>query len=107
MRYAKRRWGWYATLLDRKKFKVKLLHFRSDHSCSMQRHNARSELWLCLYGNGVMDGDVRNAKLVNPGDWILVDCGRWHQFKAREKTLFIEVQFGLRCEEDDIERKNG
>jgi mannose-1-phosphate guanylyltransferase/mannose-6-phosphate isomerase len=106
MRFVRRTWGRYLTLLSRERFKLKLLHFLAGKSCSMQRHHARSELWLCLYGDGIMDGDTRNSYGITKGNWGLVDTGRWHRFTAVKPTLILEVQFGARCEEDDIERKD-
>lgn len=107
MMIVKRKWGWYLDLLRRKEFKVKLLRFRAGRSCSMQKHSARSELWLCLGGEGIMDGDPGNSYGVEKGDWALIDTGRWHRFSALRPTWFLEIQFGARCEEDDIVRKNG
>lgn len=105
MRLKKHKWGHAVTLLDRKWFKVKLLRFRASKSCSMQRHSMRSELWLFLAGEGIMDGDNRNSYGVLPGEFSLIDANRWHRFHAIKPTWVLECQFGSRCDEKDIERK--
>lgn len=107
MRFARRKWGQYLTLISGGRFKVKLLRFRGGCACSLQRHTARSELWLCLYGEGIMNGDERNSYGITKGNWGLIDTGRWHKFTALRPTMILEIQFGARCEEDDIERKDG
>lgn len=105
MRFCRRTWGHYLTILDREHFKLKLLRFKSGKACSMQKHDKRSELWMVLGGDGIMDGDGRNTRGVLGGDFILVDCRRWHRFTACKPTWVLEAQFGETCEEMDIERK--
>lgn len=100
----KRRWGWYQTLLKGKQFKVKLLYFEKDKSISMQKHNHRSELWLFIFGHGLMNVSKNVQHLVHKGESVTVPRGQWHRFIAKEPTLVLEVQYGGHCSERDIQR---
>lgn len=99
----KRSWGWYWTLWSAKYFKVKFLLFKRGHYCSMQRHKDRSELWLVIFGNGDMEGDFFNPQF-NKGDWHSVAPQSLHRFCAHKLSLILEIQYGVSCREDDIER---
>lgn len=92
-------WGWYFTLISAAHFKVKLLRFNKGAACSNQRHTHRSELWLFLSGKGNLSGLE-----VSRGQFALVSEHAWHQYRAATKTLVLEIQFGEKCEESDIER---
>lgn len=102
-RIVRRSWGYYITLLDRKHFKVKILRFRAGHSCSLQYHKYRYELWLFLKGSGAFRrGKEREA--VGEGDYKSV--GRWveHKYFADKPTTVLEIQYGSICDEQDIVR---
>lgn len=103
MRYVKRSWGYYITLLDRKRFKVKLLRFKHGHSCSSQYHKGRNELWLFLTGGGHFElGDNGLAKIA--GEYVNVPRGMLHRFTADDYTWVLEIQYGDKCDEADIVR---
>lgn len=101
MRFAKRPWGWWLVLLNRKHFKIKLLRFKAGGKLSMQRHQYRHELWLFLSGRGFMHRSTPPVA----GDAVLIRSNTWHQYKAMTKTWVIEIQYGDKCDESDIERK--
>jgi len=107
----KRKWGYYLTLISREHFKVKLLWFRSGDNCSMQRHKYRNEVWCFLYGLGAMLRSVNGKsgsiemKHVGGGHCSDVPVDTWHQYRAYRNTLVLEIQYGEKCAEDDIERK--
>lgn len=95
------------TLLKGKHFKVKLLYFKEGGEISRQRHKMREELWLFVFGRGILS--QRNEERLAThepvvGDYIVVDKGVWHHFKADEPTLVLEIQYGDKCSERDIER---
>lgn len=107
MEFSRRKWGWYLTLIDRKYFKVKILRFRQHAFCSMQKHKLRDEMWLFLSGRGclVQKEDGRQAThFPVMGDFIEVLRGHWHQFTAYRPTTVLEIQYGDKCDEGDIER---
>jgi mannose-6-phosphate isomerase-like protein (cupin superfamily) len=103
-----RKWGWYATLFSGRLFKVKLLYFKKGHSCSMQRHFKRNELWCFLFGEGNLltrFGNLSSNYQVISGSYEEVRCLVWHKYIAKQRTLVLEIQTGL-CDESDIERVN-
>lgn len=83
-----RTWGWYLTLLDRKHFKVKLLRFRAASRMSRQYHNLRNELWLFL----------------NTGEFREIPARKLHTYRPRKTTYVLEIQYGEKCDEEDIVR---
>mgnify|MGYP003660114658 CR=1 FL=1 len=101
MQFAKRPWGFWLTLYKGKHFKIKLIRFKIGKSLSLQRHEYRSELWVFLSGKGVM----LNAGAVHKGDYAFIQQGAWHKFIAGANTWVLEIQYGEKCEEIDIERK--
>lgn len=102
-RFVRRKWGWYLVLLDRKHFKVKLLKFYDGKSCSMQKHYKRNELWLWLYGAGELETED-SVLGMKSGQFMTIPKECWHQYKADKETMILEIQYGERCEEEDIVR---
>lgn len=90
-RIVRRSWGFYITLIDRWQFKVKLLRFKKGGKLSKQYHTHRAELWLFLSG--------RNA-----GNWAHIEREEIHTYYATIKTWVLEIQYGEKCEEEDIVR---
>lgn len=99
MRFVKRKWGYYFTLLSYKHFKVKLLWFRRGGECSRQYHQKRSELWLFLKGTGWL-----NSGMITKGFYYSIPVGETHKYKAIFPTLILEIQYGELCDEGDIVR---
>lgn len=99
-------WGWYFVLYSGAQFKIKLLYFKPSGKISYQLHNNRSELWLFLFGRGLMRAGLNQYFLRQKGETYLVNKGHWHQYKAHRKTLVLEIQFGGACNEDDIIRNH-
>jgi mannose-6-phosphate isomerase-like protein (cupin superfamily) len=85
-----RTWGWYLVLLNRKRFKVKLLRFNGKRRMSRQYHKFRNELWLFLTG-------------AHKGTWRKHHKRKEHTYTG-DKALVIEIQYGSKCEESDIVR---
>lgn len=103
MRFVRRPWGWWLVLLDRPRFKVKLLKFVSGRSLSLQYHNHRNELWLFLKGEGNFWLDKDN-QYCRGGEFRLVDVAKLHKYRATTNTYVLEIQYGERCFEEDIVR---
>lgn len=100
----KRSWGHYLTLISRAHFKVKLLRFHRNGELSMQRHRYRSELWCFLSGGGIMIKSGSWSMAVSAGIHYLAQEKEWHKFVASRTTWVLEIQYGERCVEEDIER---
>jgi hypothetical protein len=88
MQFVRRSWGWYFVILSRKNFKIKLLKFKRGGALSVQRHNFRKELWLFL-----KEGSFRE-----------IQVGEVHTYYCVTPAYILEIQYGERCEESDIER---
>ena len=104
MRLVKRKWGWYLTLLDREHFKVKLLWFREGGEISEQKHEYRDESWLFIKGYGILRHKLIDNHSVAEGSRFKIKRNEWHHFKAKVRTLVLEIQYGEKCIEEDIIR---
>jgi len=105
------RWGFYRVLDDKDVFKTKELVIDPDKSLSDQRHKYRTEHWYVLKGKLCMitedySGDMKST-IMKPHDTMVIDSGTWHKAISvgDEPCHVIEIQFGERCEETDIERR--
>lgn len=90
-RFIHRKWGWYFVLLNRERFKVKILRFKSGGKLSKQYHRKRNELWLFLNGK-------------HSGTWRYFPAGAVHTYYAAKATYVLEIQYGECCVEEDIIR---
>jgi cytidyltransferase-like protein len=107
-----RTWGWYRVLDDQKGYKVKELIIEPGKGLSMQRHFLRSEHWYVLKGECRLKteynsiGDTRTLTELTNG--YIIAQGVWHQAtNLTDKPCHIlEVQYGERCIEEDIERRD-
>jgi cytidyltransferase-like protein len=102
-----RPWGYYRVLHDVSGAKVKELTINPSKSLSLQRHQHRSEYWLVTEGKcTVVNGESTTEQLYRH-DTFKVPSGEWHQLSNpySEPCRIVELQYGARCSEDDIERK--
>jgi cytidyltransferase-like protein len=105
-----RQWGYYRNLFEVPGVKVKELTVDAGKSLSMQRHFERSEYWLVSEGQGqintIVDGNlvVKDIKL---HDEVKIPVTDWHQLvnHTNEPLRIVEIQYGTKCVEEDIERK--
>ena len=100
-----RPWGRYDVLKNYTNVKVKDILVNPNHCLSYQRHNHRSELWFVASGAGRAIVGDRVVDL-EPQTFTVVPQGDWHQLinGSNEPLHIIEIQFGDKCEESDIER---
>jgi mannose-6-phosphate isomerase-like protein (cupin superfamily) len=99
-----RPWGWFETLASGEGYLVKRLCIHAGQRISLQRHRWRSEHWLVVGGDGLLEcsGERRQAQ---PGTSLVIPLGAIHRASAGSADLLIvEVQRGERLCEDDIER---
>lgn len=102
-RFRRRPWGWWAVLLDRKHFKVKVFRVSGGCALSRQFHLYRRELWCVLKGYGQLTGDVYPS-CIKAGDFVSIGLRSWHKFMAVRPTWVLEIQYGEKCQEEDIVR---
>lgn len=107
-----RPWGYYRILHQVPGMKVKELAVNSGQSLSMQRHQDRSEHWIVSSGACQVQTTTEsgyNFPIVtlekHQSYDILSRC--WHQLSNpfEEPCRIVEIQYGTRCDEDDIERR--
>lgn len=108
-----RPWGCYRVLFETLGVKVKELTVDPGAALSMQRHEDRSEFWLVSLGQATvltLDPVKTDAELLarlGIHQHLHINQGQWHQLVNEENSplKIVEIQYGERCEENDIERK--
>jgi mannose-6-phosphate isomerase-like protein (cupin superfamily) len=93
--------------------KVKELVVDPGKSLSMQRHEHRSEHWIVSEGTAVVnskhpDTGALITQTLEKHETYDVAAGTWHQLTNPFKVplKLVEVQYGVRCVEEDITRDN-
>jgi len=110
-----RPWGYYRKLhQDGPCTHVKELAVLPGEKLSMQRHKHRSELWMVTSGvatvatcsNPTPEFTVRHKLM--PHETLDIQVGTWHQLSNETNDIvkIVEIQYGDRCMEEDIERYN-
>lgn len=107
----RRPWGYYRVLHEAPGVKVKELTVDPGAALSMQRHADRAEFWLVASGQATVytldrstDEDLIGR--FNPHEYLHIANNEWHQLVNEEPSplTIVEIQYGNRCEEGDIER---
>lgn len=100
-----RPWGHYDVLKNYPGCKLKELVVGPNRCLSYQRHVFRSELWFVREGTGkaIIDNQV---VFLYTGQYVVIPAGAWHQLinSGADPLSIIEIQYGDRCVEEDIER---
>jgi len=100
-----RPWGWFDSIDEGKRFKVKRIQVRPGASLSLQKHHYRSEHWVVVKGTAeITCGDKKLLLTENQSTYI--PLGEVHRL-ANPGTIpleIIEVQSGAYLGEDDIVR---
>lgn len=100
-----RPWGWYDTIDEGDRFKVKRIQVAPGASLSLQKHYKRAEHWIVVKGTAeVTCGDQVFTLTENQSTYI--PLGEIHRLANPGKTALqiIEVQSGNYLGEDDIVR---
>lgn len=108
----RRPWGYYRVLHEAPGVKVKELTVEPGAALSMQRHQDRAEFWLVDSGKATVYTLNRSTDLELQGryarhQYLHIGTSDWHQLVNEEPDplKIVEIQYGDRCEEEDIERK--
>jgi len=100
-----RPWGWYDSIDDGHRFKVKRIQVKPKASLSLQKHHHRAEHWIVVKGTAeITNGDKTILLTENQSTYI--PLGEVHRL-ANPGTIpleIIEVQSGSYLGEDDIVR---
>ena len=100
-----RPWGWYDSLDEGDRFKVKRISVKPGASLSLQMHHHRAEHWIVVKGTAeITNGDQVITLFENQSTYI--PQGQTHRLTNPGNTLLeiIEVQSGSYLGEDDIVR---
>jgi len=108
-----RAWGYYRVLQsDNPTVKLKELVVGPNKTLSMQRHKERAEFWFVSSGTATVytispsssDMDLRGT--YKPHHYLTIMENEWHMLsnETDEPLKVIEIQYGSRCEEEDIKR---
>jgi cytidyltransferase-like protein len=102
----KRPWGYYRVLHDVDGTKVKELTIEPGKSLSMQKHQLRSEYWIVTEGKCKVEKEF-GTTFVCKHDTVNIPKNEWHQLSNpfNNPCRIVEIQYGSKCDEDDIERK--
>ena len=100
-----RPWGTYETLINEKKWQVKLIKVKPGEKLSLQRHRYRSEHWVVVSGTAKVEINGKEI-ILNSNQSSYIPLGSKHRLSnpGREDLKIIEVQSGSYLGEDDIER---
>lgn len=106
-----RPWGFWRVLDEKANVKVKELVINPDSALSDQRHSYRNEHWYILSGKLDMHLETPTEKqtiTMEQHDTCIIKKYTWHRAhnKYQEPCHVLEVQYGEKCEENDIERRN-
>jgi len=113
LRLVKRVWGQYRVLFEDKKCKVKELIIEPGKHISYQRHLRRSEIWFvskgrCTVKHAPSDKHKYKEHKLKEDEIFTVRKEEWHQITNEHffPCHIIEIQYGEKMSELDIERDN-
>jgi mannose-1-phosphate guanylyltransferase / mannose-6-phosphate isomerase len=100
-----RPWGWYDSIDEEQRFKVKRIQVKPGASLSLQKHHHRAEHWIVVKGTAeITCGD--QTFLLSENQSTYIPLGEIHRL-ANPGAIpleIIEVQSGSYLGEDDIVR---
>lgn len=108
----RRPWGYYRVLHESPGIKVKELTVEPGAALSMQRHQDRAEFWLVDSGEATVytlnkSTDVELQGRYQKHEYLHISKHDWHQLVNEDPNplKIVEIQYGNKCDEGDIERK--
>jgi mannose-1-phosphate guanylyltransferase/mannose-6-phosphate isomerase len=100
-----RPWGWYDSIDEGERFKVKRIQVKPGASLSLQKHHHRAEHWIVVKGTAEVTNGNR-VLVLTENQSTYIPLGEVHRL-ANPGTIpleIIEVQSGSYLGEDDIVR---
>ena len=100
-----RPWGWYDSIDEDQRFKVKRIQVKPGASLSLQKHHHRAEHWIVVSGTAEVTCGQK-VILLTENQSIYIPLGEVHRLANPGKLPLeiIEVQSGSYLGEDDIVR---
>ena len=104
-RHERRPWGWFETLSEGERFKVKRIVVLPGAALSLQLHRFRAEHWVVVEGTARVTVGER-VTMVTENQSIYIPLGEKHRLEnpGDAPMALIEVQTGSYFGEDDITR---
>ena len=101
-----RPWGYYRVLHEVSGMKVKELTVEPNQSLSMQRHEHRAEHWIVSEGEATVYWDAYSSTKLTKHKLEIIQKQEWHRLvnETNMPLKLVEIQYGEKCTEDDIER---
>ena len=104
-RKVSRPWGWYDTVDEGERFKVKRIQVKPGARLSLQMHHHRAEHWIVVKGIAEI---IKGEKVIclKENESTYISIGEKHRLSnpGNELLEIIEVQSGSYLDEDDIVR---
>jgi D-beta-D-heptose 7-phosphate kinase/D-beta-D-heptose 1-phosphate adenosyltransferase len=104
-----RSWGHWAVIHEQPGIKVKQIKVHPGSALSNQRHNLRDELWFVSKGSARVMINHSDNHFINSHESFFVQANTWHKLVNNSETdnlEIIEIQYGEKCVEEDIERSS-
>ncbi len=100
-----RPWGFYISILEDQKWKVKIIHVNPGAKLSLQMHHHRSEHWVIVKGKAEVEIDDKKFTITK-NESTYIPLGARHRLSnpGEIPLELIEVQSGSYLGEDDIIR---
>jgi len=104
-RQVHRPWGWYDSVDEGERFKVKRIMVKPGEKLSLQKHRHRAEHWIVVQGTAEVECDDRTMML-SENESTYIPLGSVHRLSNPGKIPLeiVEVQSGSYLGEDDIVR---
>jgi len=100
-----RPWGNYTTIVEGKRWLVKLIEVNPNASLSLQMHHHRAEHWVVVNGTALIEKNGEKQLLSeNESTFIPLGCKHRLSNPGKMKLELIEVQSGTYLDEEDIIR---
>jgi cytidyltransferase-like protein len=105
-----RPWGYYRVLHEVQGTKVKEITIEPGQSLTMQRHYDRNEHWHVAEGSCTVDFEdetVKSHVKLRTHDQFTIKAECWHKLHNPTDIpcKIVEIQYGIACVEEDIERR--
>jgi len=100
-----RPWGYYVSVLEDLKWKIKVILVKPSESLSLQMHHHRAEHWVVVNGTAKVEIDSKEKILVE-NESTFIPIGSKHRLSnpGEIPLILIEIQSGSYLEESDIVR---
>ncbi len=100
-----RPWGYYTSIVEGKRWKVKRIQVNPGAALSLQLHHHRAEHWIVVTGTAEVEIN-KEKTILSENQSVYIPLGSKHRLsnKGRVPLVLIEVQSGSYLDEDDIIR---